>query len=370
MGKQATAGKNSLTIIGIIILIPIITAANNQVEQITNKDLYYQDLNINQHLVRTITVNPDKYRIINATASSTQQNTASIETLAATHNAVAGINGGFFRKTTGNSFVPAGLLKVDGIWHGIAYRSRAAIGWHSNNQQTLVDRLTTKSFVKLGEKRLAVNYFNPTNPNNNQLNQKIIIYSNIYPDFKDLDLNINLNQNRQNFLIKSNNVATYIFNVNKNHPEITKLPLATINSAAVEVDIYPQLAPNTKANWEQMQFITSGAPVLIKDHQPITDYAAETLSANFIENPYPRTAVCILDNGFWKLAITQSISIPGLTTIMEQLSCKDAINLDGGGSSNLYISEAIAQQNLLSLANPVTDAILVLTNNQDNLNYK
>jgi exopolysaccharide biosynthesis protein len=361
MGKQTSVSKNWL--IYLIILIPLISSADNQ------NDLQYQDLTINQHIVRTVTINPAKYKIINATAQSIQENTTSVDNLAKANNALAGINGGFFRKIDNNFSVPAGILKVNNIWHGIAYRNRAAIGWDPISNQVLIDRITTKSFVNLGTTKLPINYFNPNNPDNNQINQKIIVYSNIYPNFKNFDLNLNLTKNRQNFLItinntnNSDNTPAYIFNVNNNHPDILELQLSAIKSAALEVTVYPELNPQTKQIWNNMPFITSGAPVLIKDNQKLSDYEAEEVSTDFINNDYPRTAIGILNNGFWLLAVTQSISIPELADIMAKLNCKDAINLDGGGSSDLYISKELsANAELLSLVNHVTDAVLVLPN--------
>ena len=328
----------------------IATSSNNSINSI---DCYYQTHIIKQQLVHTVTINPNKYKIINTTANTIHKNVAHVTNMALKYNALVGINGGFFREVDNNLFVPAGLLKVANTWHGIAYQSRASIGWQANGNLVLIDRLKTKTYVQIDEIKLPVYYFNPhynVNPHN-----KLIVYSNIYPDFANLNT-----IDEQNFLIKENDKSTYIYNIH-NELRTAKFSLAELGSAKVFVDIIPQLEPDTKELWKTVDFITSGAPVLIKNHNVLSDYSEEKIASYFINNPHARTAICILDNGFWKFVSTKNMTIPALADAMQVLQCKDAINLDGGSSADMYVSEKLSNdQDFTSIANTVTDAILVL----------
>lgn len=59
--------------------------------------------------------------------------------LANRYGAVAAVNGGFWNR----SGEPAGILKINDYWYGTPSKPRCAIGWLSNGQQVLIDRLLT-----------------------------------------------------------------------------------------------------------------------------------------------------------------------------------------------------------------------------------
>jgi exopolysaccharide biosynthesis protein len=80
-------------------------------------------------------------------------------------------------------------------------------------------------------------------------------------------------------------------------------------------------------------------PLLLLDNQPIT-----LIKSAFNDNRHPRSCVCITDKKETLLitvdgrtAQSQGVSLPELRQIAQWLHCKDAINLDGGGSTTLYI---------------------------------
>lgn len=101
----------------------------------------------------------------------------------------------------------------------------------------------------------------------------------------------------------------------------------------------------------------------MKNNKILTDYNKEKVAHNFIYNKHPRSAICILNNRFWKFVTTPNMTIPELANAMFVLQCKDAINLDGGGSSEMYLSEQMFNLEVLNtMVNPITDIIMVLPN--------
>ena len=80
-------------------------------------------------------------------------------------------------------------------------------------------------------------------------------------------------------------------------------------------------------------------PLLLLDNQLVT-----LMKSAFNDNRHPRSCVCITDKKETLLitidgrtAESQGVSLPELRQIAQWLHCKDAINLDGGGSTTLYI---------------------------------
>lgn len=65
----------------------------------------------------------------------------------------------------------------------------------------------------------------------------------------------------------------------------------------------------------------------------------------FNDNRHPRTCACITDDGKVLLLTADGrtdqaygLSLPELTTLLQSLGCRDAVNLDGGGSTTMWIS--------------------------------
>lgn len=66
----------------------------------------------------------------------------------------------------------------------------------------------------------------------------------------------------------------------------------------------------------------------------------------FNTNRHPRTAIGITQEGHWLLVVVDGrnaqaagMSIPELSTLMLALNCQEALNLDGGGSTTLWIRQ-------------------------------
>lgn len=87
--------------------------------------------------------------------------------------------------------------------------------------------------------------------------------------------------------------------------------------------------------------IMSSGPLLIYDSQ------VQTFNNNsFHQNRHPRTAVAVTnDRRLFLVTIdgrsfqAYGMSIPELTTFLDDLGAKDALNLDGGGSTSMWIKD-------------------------------
>ena len=106
------------------------------------------------------------------------------------------------------------------------------------------------------------------------------------------------------------------------------------------------------------------------------DYNSEGLSPNFLAKPYARTAIGQLGNGNWLLAVVHTdlsrgaygLTIPELASVMQDLGCQHALNLDGGGSATMYYNNKLLNRpendddDVLKFihSRKVTDAILLV----------
>ena len=81
-------------------------------------------------------------------------------------------------------------------------------------------------------------------------------------------------------------------------------------------------------------------PLLIWDNQPLP-----LSKSAFNDNRHPRTCACITNKNEvilmtidGRTAESYGVSLPELTILLQQLNCKNAINLDGGGSTTMWIN--------------------------------
>ncbi len=107
-----------------------------------SRELDYTKINIDEYTnAHILVIDPNKFEI---TSKRAQQENGiyrnSILSFITESKAVAGINGGFW-KLNGD---PAGILKCDGVFFGLATKPRGAIGWKSGGKVVFIDRLLTK----------------------------------------------------------------------------------------------------------------------------------------------------------------------------------------------------------------------------------
>lgn len=117
------------------------------------------------------------------------------------------------------------------------------------------------------------------------------------------------------------------------------------------VAIYPQREVLAEPE-EWMDAAVSGWPMLVKNCTALT--ATELPGSDgFTRSPHPRTAVGVSEDGtmlYMVVADGRREGVPGMTLarlarfLAEELGTCSAINLDGGGSSAMWVSDAIVNQ--------------------------
>jgi exopolysaccharide biosynthesis protein len=106
---------------------------------------------------------------------------------------------------------------------------------------------------------------------------------------------------------------------------------------------------NTMVVEPWMTGAVSGWPMLNRDCEPIADLPG---SDHFTRAPHPRTAVGLSNDGrtmYFVVADGRRPGVPGptlpeLAQFMDELGACTAMNLDGGGSSAMWLADGIANQ--------------------------
>jgi len=313
--------------------------------------------------INVLTVDPSRIKMSVVRAQDVGSGLQTVADMAKHFSALAAINGGFFRiKDPGTSLLPAGVLKINNQWHGIAYKPRGAIGWDPESNLVLIDILQTESKLKINNRAMPINAINTILGMN-----RASLFSDSYVSSVNIKQNLALLINNQQVTrIFSEGEASvepgsYIYYANGT----LKALVGTVqvgDPVDVDIQIIPQLNKQTTGSWNKVPFVLGGGPLLISEGTKITDFSQEKMLDNFIHGKYARTAIGILANKQLVFVVTEytiapetfGLSIAELADFMQSLGCVSALNLDGGGSSAMY---AVGQN--LAPGRPVADALLV-----------
>ena len=120
--------------------------------------------------------------------------------------------------------------------------------------------------------------------------------------------------------------------------------------------------------WASAQDIVGGAGLLIRDGRDVEDWSIETFTTTFAELRHPRTLIgTAADRAIWLVTVdgrqperSVGMTLVELRTLARRLGLVNALNLDGGGSTTMWVqgqvvnnpSEATGQRK-------VSDALLV-----------
>ena len=138
-----------------------------------------------------------------------------------------------------------------------------------------------------------------------------------------------------------------------------------------QVDLETVYAPldGRTDEWAQAEDIIGGAGLLAREGHFLKDWTAEALAAGFAELRHPRTLIGVhADGAVWLVTVdgrqphlSAGMTLGELRELARRLGLTGALNLDGGGSTTMWVGGAIVNSPS-DAAGPrkVSDALLVM----------
>ena len=278
--------------------------------------------------------------------------TAPLLTTARSLDVAAAINGGFFNR---NNQLPLGAIRTNKRWLSGPILNRGAIAWNNSGQIKigrlhLQETLTTSlnqhfpilflnsGYVKAGLARYTTDWGDTYTPLTD--NETIIFVQNNY-----------ITQQLPGGIAQENSFPI---------PEDGYL--LTIRAE----DIPPQnLARGTKVNLQSFTIpdefapyphIIGAGPLLLQNHQNVLQGEAEKFSTAFNQQKASRSAIATTNQGNLIIATVHNRSggrgpsLEELTQIMQRLGVTNALNLDGGSSTSLYLGGQLIDRSPVTAA--------------------
>ena len=121
---------------------------------------------------------------------------------------------------------------------------------------------------------------------------------------------------------------------------------------------------STNPKWENVKHIISGGPYLIRNGDIYIDAASQHLQS--ITGRNPRTAIgytadndLILITADGREGSSIGLTLYELAVYMRQLGCINAINLDGGGSTVMYVKGQIVNHPIVPEGIALSNALVI-----------
>ncbi len=301
--------------------------------------------------VHIFTVDPNYAEMKSAHAGNKILALETISSLARRQGAFAAVNGGFFRLEGAFAGSSSGSLMIDHQWLSAPRRNRAAIGWKNGGKEVLIDRLGLKSALWIRGESFPIDAINQP-----RLQGQTVLYtSNFHPytltDLKGIEMAVD--DQGAVISIKDQGVTPipqggFVYSIDP--CSSLEIPPSYLGEKAqCEFIPLPLNEPENGEAWAEMEYIVGGTPVLVANGRVVTDFSVEQTLETFLTKQHPRTAIGIKPDGDWVFVVVEgripSISL-GMTmnelaAFMHSLGCVYALNLDGGGSSALYINDQL-----------------------------
>lgn len=249
------------------------------------------------------------------------------------------LNGGFFNR---NNQLPLGALRYNNRWISGPILGRGAMGW-DNQGNIIMDRLTLSATATANNQTFPIDTLN-----SGYVKAGIARYT------EDWGTQYTTLIDNEIVAIVQNNQVSQQRRLNAAGQDTVPIPpggyllaLRAFNSAA------PAFTPGTTvtltqqsqpSSFEQFPHILGAGPLLISRGKIVLDPQREGFSRNFIEGKAPRSIFGLTPNGQIKLITIQDRvggrgpTLVETTQILQKLGCTEALNLDGGSSSSLYLS--------------------------------
>ena len=313
---------------------------------------YYQGRPVRLNIIEADpSVNPN-IKISPVLASKTLSHKASITTMAKSNNSLVAVNGAFFLPQTG---CPLGTMMVDKKLYTGPVFNRVAMGISDNG--FCMDRVKLNASLRGGFTNIKVDNINQP--------RMSVAYTLCYTsDWGATSPSVP--RNGMQVVVDDGKVVA--MNYTRNAIPENGFVIVGPKTALADLKIGQHLELDVKMSpeWSDVNHIISGGPYLVKDGEVFVDIKEQKLLA--IGGRNPRTAIgYTADNKF--IIITADgregssigLTLNELAHYMKKLGCVNAMNLDGGGSTVMYVNGAIANKPSIKGGIALSSALTIST---------
>ncbi len=283
-------------------------------------------------------------------ASTNLKHRATIRTIANRNNSIAAVNGTYFKPQNG---IPLGTLMIDRKVYTGPIHNRVAMGIGKNEYK--MAQVQFNSTLKAGRQNLKIDNINQPR----MLSTYTLLYTRDWgqtsPTPPKYGVNIAIQDNKITAISYGSTPIPengYVIS----GPKVKLEPFFSARKIELDIKMVPE--------WENIDHIISGGPYLVKDGNVYVDVTAQKLGS--ITGKNPRTAIgYTANNEFIMVAVdgrehaSVGMTLGELARMMKGFGCVNAMNLDGGGSTVMYVQGRVVNNPAQRGGIPISNALTI-----------
>ncbi|MEH1891031.1 MAG: phosphodiester glycosidase family protein [Nostoc sp.] len=254
--------------------------------------------------------------------------------------AVAGINGGYFNR---NNRLPLGAIRRDGQWLSGPILNRGAIAWNDSGQFYFGRLTLEETLITASDQRLPILFLN-----SGYVQSGIARYTpawgSTYTPLTDNEIILVVQKDQIIQQLPGGKVGETAVPI----PQDGYILILRANAAtaASQLPIGTRVtisSATTPTDFSRYPHIIGAGPLLVQNRQIVLDAKAEKFSNAFIAEKAIRSGICTTATGTLMITAVHNRAGgygPNLAEhaqLMQLMGCVDALNLDGGSSTSLYL---------------------------------
>ena len=333
------------------------------------------------HLLR---LDPRRVRLATVLAGDQVLGTETVPSMASRTGAVAAVNGGFFLP----SGEPAGLMKIRGILVSDASLQRGAVAMAARGGGVALTFDQVSASVAIQVRTDAGSFSVPAaTVNGGRARSQVAWFNHLFNrDTDTTDAGTDwivagsppvVLERRADAIrtVIPRDGAVLSFGGGAPAAPLDRLDAGDPVRATT---VYRTARGTDPAVWERAPDAIGGAGLLMCRGKPIRDWTIEGLRAGFATERHPRTLIGVDGSGrIWLVAVdgrnpqlSLGMTFAELQGLAHTLRLRDALNLDGGGSTTMVVRNAVVNHPS-DAGGPrrASDAILVLAGTFDGLQF-
>lgn len=283
-------------------------------------------------------------------SDTTLQSRRTITTIAKNKNAVVALNGTYFKPQTG---VPLGTLMINKKMYTGPIYDRVAMGIFDNGFD--IARVQLNASVNGSGKTIPVNNINQPR----MLSTYVLVYTSEWGKYSPYAPKYGMGL--QVVEGKITKASANPIEIPQNGYVISG-PKSVLQPLLDKKDA--ELIVNTNPEWKNVKHIISGGPYLVRNSEMFVDMTAQKLGA--IGGRNPRSAIgYTADNNLILVAVdgregsSIGMTLMELASFMQSIGCTNAMNLDGGGSTVMYVNGQVVNKPQMKGGIPLSNAIVL-----------
>ncbi|KST62538.1 phosphodiester glycosidase family protein [Mastigocoleus testarum] len=293
--------------------------------------------------VRWLEVNPRSFNIQLRpiwSNPSTLVGTAPLIKTAQNYVAAAAINGGFFNR---KNRLPLGAIRQNGQWLSSPILNRGAIAWNDSGQFYMGRLSLRETLIAPNQQKLTISTLN-----SGYVQTGIARYTPVwglaYIPLTDNEVVLVVRKNRIFSKLQTNKAGEQSIPIPRDGYLITSRGAGNNQLLNLTVGSVLRIASSSfPVEFNRYPHILGAGPLLLQNRRIVLDATRENFSKAFARQKAVRSAICTTASGRLIIAAVHNrVGGKGPTLaehaqLMQRMGCINALNLDGGSSTSLYL---------------------------------